>query len=438
MKFLFRHKHSTIGVMGFFQSLYYFFSRYADPAERRVGRFFSRISEADSEHAVQKSLRPLIQRDLAVVNLWTEHRYKGYQYLTKRRRRELYANLALIHEDFAKFSRSQTVDIKEELTRIASLGVDTAKLRLYPEQLCHLVLIQRYLSPRRGLYVYQESSSFGRLLRDPGKEKLVGDCNQIVTLYLSLYAAAFEVTDLKLTLYPGHVALHFEGVDIETTNGTFRLYDKPEQRRVAVYEIVSVNLLDTSDVNFTKSTVNPEVFLQAARLAYVVSGHRALVKRNLEVAYHNTVRHHMEQKQYKPALAYAKQSGSFELIQAAAHNGAAHAAAQHDFSQARVFAASATDKSELLRTIDRQEAAWLYNAQRYHEAIELYQRMGDRDMVRQGYRALYAKEQEALKGVRTTEDLKSRAGTVRTMERYAKASGDAQLIKHIQSLTKHL
>ena len=429
---------STMRLMAFFRSIYYFFSRYTDPSERRVGKFFQRVSEQTSPHRLEKSLLTLLQQDTAVINLWTEYRYKGYNYLTKSKRKELYQNLTAIQADFTAFAATQTIDVKVEIARIAELGVDTAKLRSYPDQLRHIILIQRYLSPKRGLYVYRASSSFGRLLRNPATEKLEGDCNQIVTLYLSLYASKYTVSDLKLTLYPGHVALHFEGVDIETTNGTFCRYQKEGQRTAPTQEIVSVNLLDTTDTNFDKTSVHPEIFLESARLAYVVSSNRQLVKKNLEIAYRNTVSHLMKSAQYKKAFAYAKLSKDQELIAISSHNGALYCMRQHDFRQARDFAAYSLKKAELLHMIDHNEAAWLYNAKRYQEAIKLFERLGERQWVANCYKALYHQEQQRLGSMKTVDDVKANAGTIRTMERHAKASGDSQLIQHVQSLIRHL
>ena len=424
--------------MNFIQTIYYFFSRYTDPSERRVGKFFTRVNERDAPHKLEKSLVQLLRHDIAVVNLWTEHRYKGYNYLTKRKRKELYENLAAIQQDFAAFSQTQSPDVKSIIEHIATKGVDTAMLRTRHEQLVHLATIMHYLSPKRGRYIYRSSSSFGRLLRDPAKEVLEGDCNQIVTLYIALFAAKYDITDLKLTLYPGHVALHFHGVDIETTNGTFTKYSKEGQYAAPIHEIVSVNLLDTTDTNFAKSAVNPEVFLQAARLAYVVSSNRQLVKKNLEIAYRNTVHHMLAQQQYAPALDYAKQSKDHELIEVAARNGAIHAIKQTDFSGARRFAGYSQKKHELLRAVDQGEAAHLYNLKQYQAAVKFYERLGDRKMVQHCYRGLYIQEQTKLSSISTVADVKANAGTIRSMERYAKLSGDAQLMRHAKSLTKHL
>jgi len=424
--------------MSIFRTVYYFFSRYTGPDERRVGRFFERVKENHSPHQVEKSLVPLLQRSIAVVNLWTEHRYKGYTYLAKRTRKELYTNLAAIHEDFAAFSSTQHIDIKGTIAQIASLDVETARVRTFPDQLAHLVCIMRYLSPESGRYIYRASSSFGRLLQDPTHEILEGDCNQIVTLYLSLYATKFNITDFRLTLLPNHVALNFCGIDIETTTGEFAHYNEKGQHSAPVHEIVSVNLLDTTDTNVAQSMVNPEVFLQSARLAYIVSSDRKLVEGNLAITYQNTVNYLLRGKQYKQALVYAVQSKQYELIEVVSYNGALDAVDSQHFKEARGFAAHSSRKTELARMIDEREAVSLYQAARYQDALKLYKKVGSRDGIRQSYRALYVQTQADLKRMHTTDDIKAHAGTIRKMEHYAKASGDKELIEHVRSLTKYL
>ncbi|MEO5949035.1 MAG: hypothetical protein ABIP74_01405 [Candidatus Saccharimonas sp.] len=424
--------------MNLFRATYYIFSRYTGPDERRVGKFFARVKEQHSSHQIEKSLLPLLQRSIAIVNLWTEHRYKGYTYLAKRTREELYENLGAIHADFAAFSATEHVDIKEAIAHIASLGVDTAKLRTLPDELVYLTKIMRYLAPRSGRYVYRLSSSFGRLLRDPKQEVLEGDCNQIVTLYLSLYAAKFPITDLRLTLLPNHVALHFCGVDIEATTGEFAHYDEKGQHAAPVYEIVSVNLLDTSDTHVGQSIVNPEVFLQAARLAYIVSSDRKLVEGNLAIAYRNTVSYLLEKQQFTQALIYALQSKEYELIEIVSYNGSVHTMGEGHFKEARGYARRSSRKQELARMIDEHEAVQLFRTKHYQAALKLYKQLGSTDGMRQCYRALYIQAQASLTHLRTVDEIKGNAGTIRTMERYAKASGDRELIAHAQSLAKHL
>ena len=426
--------------MGIFSKLYYLFSQYTDPHERRVGRFFTRVNERDAVHKIETTLKRLLQDDIAVVNLWTEHRYKGYDYLTKRTRKQLYENLSLIKKDFEAFSASQlhSIDMNRIFEHIATKGGDTAQLRTMPDRLAHLTMIMRYLSPSRGKYVYRESSSFGRLLRDPLSDQLEGDCNQIVTLYIALYATKYDVSDLKLTLFPGHVALHFNGIDIETTSGQFTVYKKADQVYAPIHEIVSVNLLDTTDLNFEKSAINPEIFLQAARLAYIVSSHRQLVKRNLEIAYKNVVRHLLHEGRFDQALNYARQSTDHELIEISARRGVAHAVKQQNFSQARKFANASQNKYDLGQMIDHDEAGYLFNSKLYEQAAKIYERLGDRNMVQQSYKGAYAEEQHKLKGAKSVADIKAHAHVVRNLQRFARVSGDSGLRNHADSLAKYL
>ena len=383
-------------------------------------------------------MRQLLQTDIAAVNLWTEYRFKGYNYLTKRTRRRLYENLQAIKADFTVFEQQQSPNVEQLVAHIAKKGASTAQLAAKTEQLAYLWAIMQYLSPQNGRYVYRESSSFGRLLQNPVNATLEGDCNQIVTLYIALYATKYQVSDLQLTLYPGHVALHFAGVDIETTNGTFTKYSKAGQITAPIHEIVSVNLLDTHDIHYEKSTVNPNVLLESARLAYAASSHRKLVKQNLDAMYNNTVRQMLKENNYTRALQYAQQSKNFELIEIAAQNGASHALKAKQFTQARKFAAVSKQSRRLLETIDTNEAAQLYNAGQYEAARKLYAKLRDEAMVEQCYKGLYVQAQQRLGTIRTADDVKANANTIRAMERYAKKSGDRQLLKSVRQLTKHL
>lgn len=420
------------------QKAFYFFSRYTDPVERSVAKFFAGVSESDSPDKLARRLIDLAQNHLAVVNLLTERQYKGYDYLSKSTRRDLYENLEAIKQDFLRFAENDKPDINKLLGDIKSKGVDTSALSTRKPQLLHMASVMNYLSPKNGRYVYRASSSFGRLLRDPQYDKLEGDCNQIVTLYIVLFGLKFDVSDLKLTIYPGHVALHYCGIDIEATNATFVRYQKPGQQTAPLHEIVSVNLLDTTDINFSKSAVNPEVFLQAARLAYVVSSNRQLVKKNLEIAYQNTVAHLVSQDNYEQALKYARTSKDHELIESVAQRGAAYLIKHTDFSGARRMAGYSSRRIDLIDSADRAEAAHLYNLKQYQAAAKIYSRVSDVVMLANCYRALYLVEQSKLKGVKTASDLKNHAGVVRNLERYAKKSGDTALIKHAKSLSKHL
>ena len=405
--------------MGLFSKLYYLFAPYVDHRERSVGTFFAGLTEHSAAPSTRARLHELLQSNIAVINLWTEYRYKGYKYLKKAERRKLYTNLQLIADDFALFCAQQ--------------GADT------PTQRRTLELITQYLSPASGRYQYRESSSFGRLLRDPNTEPLIGDCNQIVTLYIYLYAHYHDIRQLQVRLLPGHVALHYNGEDIEATNATFTDYASREGAQLQpIEEIVSINLLDTTDENFARNEVAPQDFLQASRFAFILSSERDIVRNNLDAAYGKLVSTLMQRHNYAQALKFAKQSKDMELLSVVGNNGAVYHMERHEYSAARRYAEHAVRRAELVKNSYHAEGIHHYQAGRYHDAITAFKRYGDESLVQKCYTALYVGEQKKLGGNLTTANIKQYAGTIRRMYSYAKKSGNKELLKHADGLRKHL
>lgn len=405
--------------MGIVSKLFYAFTPYTDAREQAVGRFFKRLNERRGRRRTRAKLGRLVQRDIAVVNLWTEYRYKGYQYLSKRERRKLYANLGLIAADFDAF-------YGQYIRKLAAENDDRLAL---------LRTMMAYFSPSRGAYQYRESSSFGRLLRDPSTQKLVGDCNQIVTLYIYLYSRYFNVGDLQLRILPGHVALHYDNRDIETTNGTFMDYSRWKgSELLPVEEIVSINLLDISDSYLTTHEVAAEDLLHASRLAYVLSHDRDIVTRNLDASYARLAHSLMDGENYGRALEIAKASRNKELLGVVGHNGAAFELEKKRYAAARRFAKYAPGRDELAKHSWRSEGISHYQAHHYHDAIKAFKRAGDQDLVKRSYKALFFEEQAKLGSQLTAKAIRNHRRTIGHMHTYAKKSGDKQLIKHTNNL----
>lgn len=404
--------------MGPFSKLYYLFAPYVDHSERIVGTFFAGLTEHSAAPSTRARLHELLQSNIAVINLWTEYRYKGYNYLKKAKRRELYANLDSIAVDFDQFARAAG----GELTRHRVLE-----------------LLTEYFAPARGVYRYRESSSFGRLLRNPATEPLVGDCNQIVTLYIYVYSRYHDVRDLKVRLLPGHVALHFDGTDIEATNGTFIQYDDRDGAELQpVEEIVSINLLDITDEHFAQHEVAPADFLQASRFAFILSHQRDIVRRNLDAAYGKLINTLMARNNYTAALKFAKQSKDMELLSIVGNNGAVYHLERNEFAAARRFAEHAIKRAELVKGSYHAEGAYHYQAGRYHDAIKAFHHYGDQQLVKQCYEALFVAEQNKLGNNLTAESVKQYAPVIKRMHGYAKKSGNRQLIDHADKLRKYL
>lgn len=422
--------------MGFIDTAFYLIGPYTDASEKAVGNFFKGLSERTNQTHTRARLRPLLQNNIAVINLWTEYRYKGYKYLSKSERKRLYANVQLIAADFHNFYTQNAQAIQAQAAEIQRVqqhaSLDIAKLAT-------LQALMYYFSPARGVYEYRDSSSFGRLLRNPAHEKLVGDCNQIVTLYIFLYSRYHDVQDLRIRSLPKHVALHYAGIDIETTNGTLANYASEKgSKLLPVEEIVSINLLDTTDSYLSTHEVDAEDFLQAARFAFLLSHDREVVTHNLNAAYSQLVSSLMGRNNYKRALELASASGDMNLLGAVSHNGAVYEMQHHNYAAARRFAQHAPARDELIRGSWQAEGARHYKEHRYHDAIKAFNHIGDQATVRQCYEALFFDEQKKLGTNLTTETIRSHAKTIKRMHTYAKKSGNAKLIEHANSLRKHI
>lgn len=422
--------------MGLISRIFYAFAPYTDSQERAIGLFFKGLTERSNTERTRRKLGELLQRDIATINLWTEYRYKGYRYLRKSTRRKLYANLELIAQDFEQFRNQHIRHFDSIVAHIEQLA---PQANVDAERVVLIQALMDYFALGRGVYEYRESSSFGRLLRNPAHEKLVGDCNQIVTLYIYLYSLYFDITDLQLRLLPEHVALHYGGVDIEATNGTFANYTgRAGSALLPIEEIVSINLLDTTDSYLATHEVAPEDFLQASRFAYILSHDRNIVTQNLEAAYTMLVNSLMKRSNYAQALKFAQASRDMTLIGIVGHNGAVHALQQHHFAAARRFAQHAPQKAELVKSSWHAEGVYYFQAHKYQQAIKAFENAGDRALVSSCYEALFFEEQKKLGANMTTDTIKQYSSVIKRMQHYAKKSGNKSLVSHADDLRKHL
>lgn len=422
--------------MGLISKIFYFFTSYTDASERAAGLFFKSLTEHSNQIKTRERLSVLLQRDIAVINLWSEYRYKGYRYLRKSERKKLYQNLQLITEDFDLFYKQSAVNEESIVLHIH----DTAPHATIESQRAILLYaLMQYFALGRGVYEYRESSSFGRLLRNPSREKLEGDCNQIVTLYIYLYSRYYSISDLKVRLLPGHIALHYGGVDIEATNGTFANYSNREGGEVLpVEEIVSVNLLDTTDSYLSTHEVAAEDFLQASRFAFILSHSRDIVTRNLDAAYTNLVNSLMKHHSYTQALKVALASHDVTLLNIVGHNGAIYEMQKNNYAAARKLAQHATKRNELITSSWQAEGVHHFQTRHYHEAIRAFNQIGDQENIKRSYEALFFDEQDKLGSNMTTESIKKYASVVKRMRTYAKKSGNQKLVEYVDGLNKYL
>lgn len=422
--------------MQWLRRLFYFLSPYTDPQERAVGLFFGSLTEHSNRLETRTRLHKLLQYNIAVINLWSEYKYKGYKYLRKSNRKKLYDNLQLITNDFEIFRSANALPSETVVSRVHHIAPHA---HVNHDRIVLLQALMDYFSPARGAYQYQASSSFSRLLRDPSSDVMIGDCNQIVTLYIYLYSRYFDIRDLHIRLLPEHVALHYDGVDIETTSGEFADYaNKEGAALMPIEEIVSINLLDTTDSYLKAHEISAEDFLQASRFAFILSHERDIVTRNLEAAYYKLVTILMDRHNFAKALKFAKASQNMELLAVVGHNGAVYHMQHGNFAAARRFAQHALKRDELIHNSYHGEGVSHFNTHRYHDAIKAFQHYGDQTLVKQCYEALFFAEQAKLPTNLTTESIKKHAGTVSRMSAYAKKSGNKKLIESADNLKKHL
>ena len=247
------------------------------------------------------------------------------------------------------------------------------------------------------------------------------------------------MSDLKVRQLPGHVALHYQGIDIEATNGTFQNYTHTLGSIISpIEEIVSINLLGTTDAYLATHKIAPEEFLQSARFAYMLSGQRDIAIKNLDAAYGRLVNQLMKQHNYTQALKIAKASKDATLIGIVGHNGAVHSMTQYHFDAARRYAQHAPKRDQLIRDSYRSEGAYYYDAHRYHDAIKAFKKYGDQSLVKRCYEALYFDEQRKLGHKITTESIKKHSSSVKRMHTYAKKSQNKKLQDAAGNFLKHL
>lgn len=392
------------GVLG---RIFLFFAGYASFFERKVDKFFSKLKSSDSPIEIKKRLLELMQKDLITVNIWLEKKFKGYLYLKRGVRARLYRNAAAIVRKFEKVSFDEFGDeVKAEELRklIDHVGV------VYPvgndEKLWHLYKIMMFLRPGP-YYSYLKTSSFGKLLVDPDSgAKLEGDCNQIVTLYMYLYSLRFPIEDLRIKLLPEHVCLHFRGVDVEATNGTFQKYVKGSgdvgeawlYETLPATEIISTNLLDLADFREDLQRIPENVIVKSAELAYAISSLRPLVEKNLAVSYRNLVALNLEKKNFSAASFYAGKLGD----------------------------------SVLKKEVRKREGYYYYETDQLDSALRVFDELGDLELKKACYGKKYNKLAAKVAGVKTVSDAKRFVSVYREMLELASKMGDSKLAESVR------
>lgn len=291
------------------------FSAYADKFERRIERLLRKAGRLGI-FEIQRLVTELMQENLVIFSLYMEARFKGYKYLKTGARKKMYKNAERIGQLFLRYTHGITVKDEAVAGILKELKVLRPSAPGDAERLRYLVAIMIFLRPNGEYYRYLEGASFGKLLKNIEKgEKMTGDCNQIVTFYTYLYSLRYDIKELQIKILPGHVCLHYKGVDIEATAGNFANYEKFD-RLLPIAELISTNLLDISDFRDKQIQVNAREFLKGAQLASNLSSEREIVAKNLKAAYHNVGLDVLRNNDFENAREFFRKAGDSEMIKA--------------------------------------------------------------------------------------------------------------------------
>lgn len=371
-------------------SLFYFFSLYEGSFEKRVDLFLSKVHQKRPE-----DLEKLMQEDLVRLSIFLEYKFKGYKRLKKSYRKKLYIHAEAIKQDFFNFMRHNPSPLR---TQKHTLHLPPELLEDEPFEF--LMTILNYLKIGQTV-IYREASTFEKLLRDPSQEALIGDCNQLVTLYAYLFATRFPIALLQVKLMPGHICLHYKGIDIETTQGVLSHYSDYTYLS-PITELVAVNLLDIADPEEGQFEVKAPQMLQAAQFAYKFSSHRPTVEANLLLAYRNLAVFYLQKKRFKEATAFANKSGD----------------------------------SLLQKQIIRSEGVYYFHQKFYEKALEKFRKIHDLKAENACYQAELKDLYEKIRGLKNISDFQRHHATLKKMRELALKTSHSGTVEFVDKVMK--
>lgn len=409
------------------------FSPYVNSFEHKVDKFFKSIKSNDSHAEVRKGLLNLMQENLIVTNVWMEKKFKGYKYLNKKTRRVMYEDVKKIVAKFQHYSEQNRINQETLKQKLDHQGLT------FPhgdeDKLLYLAQIMAFLKPGQH-YHYINTASFGKLLRDPDHAKLEGDCNQIVTLYIYLFSLKFSLDLLQIKLLPEHVCLHFHGIDIEATNGTFQKYEDDKQI-LPVTEIISTNLLDLTDFREEVQKIEPQIIVKSSQLAYAISSLHSIVAKNLDIAYRNLAIDSMTHKNFERAIFYAEKGSDRKLLNNVYHNAAVYYMEVKNFAKAR-FLADKSENTDLVKTVQHNEGIYYYQNDKIDKALMIFANLGDEKMKKACYQKEYSQLHKKVANVKTVADAKRYKSTYQKMLDLAQKMDDDSLVRNVRETLKHI
>lgn len=411
--------------------MFNFLKTYINPFEKKVDSFLVHLNQKSSKQNVQQDLLNLMQENIAILNLWLEKKAKNYPHLKNNLRLEKYANLKKTEnifqifwqkKDFLSFPQNQFFKTfsDAELERLQYLWGIMSFCRIH--------------------FVYQESSSFDKLLVDLTQEKMLGDCNQIVTFYIHLYSLKFKVSDLEIKLYKGHVALFFQGIEIEATNGSFVFKTAEKGKILNVTEIISINLLDISDFRLKSKSLDSNVLLKTARLAFLLSSSVEVVQNNLDIALSKIALELIIRRNYNLALSFINQiQGETRktLFQNLIYSAVTYFVSKHNFTIARFFAKKQPNHKLEDFIVNKEVFYWIEKFN-FKKAENIAYLSKDQKLIKYTLEQEYFFRRNQLKNIKTLMDVRRHRRDFEILLSLAKKLNNPHLIKWPQDILKQI
>lgn len=400
-----------------------FFKIYTSDFEKQIDKFLSNLNENSDKSVIRKQILEFIKTDLITFNLWIERKYKGYQYLDRKTRIEFIENIKLFETELLEFVEKKHLDygIYENSDKRNELNF-LEKISIFLKEIYH--------------YKYQESTNFGELFRFLKEKKIVGDCNQIVTLFIYLFNKKYDINLIKLRLFKNHVCLNLAEFDLEATTGEIipASEQKEENKLVDVSEIIAINLLDITDSRENKFEIDAKIISEASKLAFLLSSEKELTEGNLNASLLNLAISYLKNNAPNKALEICLNSLKGDHREVILRNILNFYVSKEDFTTALKLVKHSNSYNELNKKIKKGYAITQYNKGNFNDALKIAEEISEQDISKNCYLAMYAKVQEKIKDIKTIKELRTKKDIINELNRIATKSNNPDLLKSAKSL----
>ncbi len=409
-----------------------FLSVYENKIEKRVDKVLSKVKLGKSNSRYRERLVDLFFEFPFETAIWLEYKYKGYRFLKKSKRRKMYEVAELIEEDFLEWMEKHPYDAEKVEMTVPERLVNEKE----EQDVWKLMMIGEF---SKGRYKYRESSAFWKLFPARyGEEgmKMIGDCNQIVTFYVGMFAIVGDVEDLEIRVLPNHVCLHIHGLDYEATNGTFKDY-KDKGYLVDCENILAINLLDITDPSEKKWDVSEVNTAKMQAVAAMFEVEAEIVEKNLIVTYKNMGIFYMNSRKWDQARKHFRLAQAEDLERMAYHNEVVWLLGLKKYKKA-IRVAHKGGLEEIEEQVRREYIVDLAKKRNWKKGMAEARKLGDKELIKYVYgkefEYLYAKVDD----VDTVKGARKYKSTYKRLLFLAKKLGDKKAEESVRSIMRKI